>query len=92
MFSRYKRLVPRAHRDLIASQGLAKPNWFVGAAEQPLDPRDSALEQQIAAVEKRIDERHRREKAGGQSAVTPTPAPVDRHDADRGAPAPRMEP
>ncbi len=57
MFARYKRLVPRPQRELIAAQRLPKPNWFVGAAEQPLNPRDPALMQQIKAVKRRIRDR-----------------------------------
>ena len=78
MLSRYKRLVPRSHRVLIFHQGLPRPDWFIGAAEQPLDPRDPALQAQIAEVEARIDARvdDRSRRTGQQSARSPQPDPI----------------
>jgi hypothetical protein len=81
MLSRYKRLVPRSHRTLIYHQGLPRPDWFVGAAEQPLDPRDPALQAQIADVERRIEQRSKRiEQPAAATTVQPdeTKAEPDR--------------
>lgn len=33
MFFRYRRLVPKEHRDLVRRQRLSRPNWYVGSAE-----------------------------------------------------------
>jgi hypothetical protein len=70
MFSRYKRLVPPAQREVIVSRGLPRPDWFVGAAEQPLDPRDPGLAKLLRDVDERLDS-----AAGGQGAAAqPGPA------------------
>lgn len=69
MFARYKRLVPRPQRELIAQQRLPKPNWFIGAAEQPLNPRDPALMQQIKEVKQRIRDRRNPNGQPGSSEV-----------------------
>ena len=50
MFGRYMRLVPAGHRGLIKRHGVRRPNWFVGAAEQPSVPRDPSLRTDIDAV------------------------------------------
>jgi len=76
LFSRrYRRLVPPAQRQLIADHRLPLPNWFVGAAEQPLVPRDPALVEEIEAVKARI--RRRRQNEQGESVAAPVDAPVE---------------
>lgn len=67
MPGRYRRLVPRTYRDLITAYGLKRPNWFIGAAEQPFDPRDPALVGEIDRVVKRIEDRHGARSAGSQT-------------------------
>jgi hypothetical protein len=60
MFGRYRRLVPREHRDLIRRHRLPKPNWFVGSAEGRRlgDVRmDVAMLREIARVKAEIDAR-----------------------------------
>jgi hypothetical protein len=53
MFGRYRRLVPRRHRELIREHGLPKPNWFVGSAEQPFY-YDDDLRAEIERVKREI--------------------------------------
>lgn len=59
MFGRYRRLVPRAHRDLIKAHGLPKPNWFVGSAEGIRINTDvqRAIDEVKAELDKRADSR-----------------------------------
>ena len=45
--SRYNRLVPAVHREMIRRHHHPKPNWFVGAAEQPAVPMDPELRREI---------------------------------------------
>lgn len=51
---RYRQHVPPHHRKLIGTHRLPKPNWFVGAAEQPSVPRDPALVTEIEDVKRRL--------------------------------------
>lgn len=74
--SRYRRLVPHAQRRLVVDNLLARLNWFVGAAEQPLTPRDPVLTAEIDRVKARI--RKRREgRTGGEVVPDVVPQPVE---------------
>jgi hypothetical protein len=65
VFGRFRRLVPEAHRDLIATHRLPKPNWFVGSAESAHISerelrrlrRDPAIRAEIDRVKAAIDRR-----------------------------------
>jgi hypothetical protein len=64
MLGRYSALVPRHHRRLIRLHRLARPNWYVGAAEHPTLPRDPALVEEVERLKKRL-----RDHPGGAVAV-----------------------
>jgi hypothetical protein len=76
MFSRFKRHVPRDQREVITSRGLPRPDWFVGAAEQPLDPKDPAIEKLIRAVDERLDRAAGGQGAAARPALNPSPQPT----------------
>jgi hypothetical protein len=75
MFSRYKRLVPPSQREVITSRGLPHPDWFVGAAEQPLDPHDPAMTKLLRDVDDRFD----RAEGGSGAAAEPVTSESAQH-------------
>lgn len=70
---RYRRYVPPHHRRLIGTHRLPKPNWFVGAAEQPSVPRDPELVNEIEDVKRRL-----RNYRSGEQSPAPAEAPPSR--------------
>jgi hypothetical protein len=54
--SRYARRVPLRYRLLRRAQRLARPNWWIGAAERPAVTLDENLARQIDEAKKRVRE------------------------------------
>jgi hypothetical protein len=50
MFGRYNKVVPPHQKSLIRRHGLPRPNWYVGAAEQPSSLIDPQLRQEIDQI------------------------------------------
>lgn len=50
MFRRYSKVVPPHQKDLIRAHGFPRPNWYVGAAEQPTAPVDPQLRKEIDQI------------------------------------------
>jgi hypothetical protein len=71
MLGRSRRLIPVHHFRLIQRQRLPRPNWFVGAAEQPSIPRDPALVADIDRVKSAL-----RKQVKAQVAQEHQPLPV----------------
>lgn len=72
MFSRYKKQVPAHHQQLIREHGIVKPNWYVGAAEQPAVPRDPEI---VAEVRRVKEELHKYARPRPLPAETADEAP-----------------
>lgn len=77
MFGRSRRLVPAHHLNLIKIQRLPKPNWFVGAAEQSVVPRDPALVADIDRLKTELRQRRRPSHAAAAPDQGAEPRPAD---------------
>ena len=74
MFGRYNKVVPPHQKDLIARYRLPRPNWYVGAAEQPASPVDPQLRREIDQIKSDL--------SGTQGAPIPEVPPKDSSEPD----------
>jgi hypothetical protein len=91
MFGRYSKVVPPHQKDLIRAHGFPRPNWYVGAAEQPTAPVDPQLRKEIDQIKSDLsggqtpDERRDRPAPVDPNRRVSAEADAEQHRAPRGS-------